>query len=69
MVKPLNLETGITFKKVNKLPIDDKSAGLAWFSSKPISPANNLSVTDLSGFIPENSYSTEINASPRRIKK
>lgn len=68
MVKPLNEDGEITFKKVNNLPVDDQSAVLAWFSSKPLTPGNNLSITDLSGLTPENSYSSEINSSPRTGK-
>jgi hypothetical protein len=65
MVKPLNSSSNIVFKKTNTLPNDDHSVGLAWFSSKVTSPANNLSITDLSGFIPENAYNTEINSNPK----
>lgn len=45
-------------RKVNNLPIDKSSTALAWFDSKPVTPANNISVTDISNFIPENSYNT-----------
>lgn len=55
-------------RKVNNLPLDDSSTALAWFNSKPVTPANNISVTDLSNFIPENSYSSNINASNRSAK-
>jgi hypothetical protein len=55
-------------RKVNNLPLDDSSTALAWFDSKPVTPANNISVTDLSNFIPENSYSSNINASNRSAK-
>lgn len=48
-------------KKVTNLPIDDNSMALSWFSSKAITPANNIFVTDLSNFTPENSYSSDIN--------
>jgi len=68
MSKPLNSDSDIKFKKTNNLPVDDQSVGLAWFSSKPISPANNLSITDLSGFTPENAYATEINSNPLDLK-
>jgi len=68
MFKPLNSDSDIKFKKTNNLPKDDQSVGLAWFSSKAISPANNLSITDLSGFTPENSYATEINSSSFNLK-
>jgi len=68
MFKPLNSDSDIKFKKINNLPKDDESVGLAWFSSKAISPANNLSITDLSGFTPENSYATEINSSSFNLK-
>jgi len=64
MSKPLNSDSNIKFKKTNNLPVDDHSVGLAWFSSKQISPGNNLSITDLSGFTPENAYATEINSNP-----
>lgn len=66
MTKPL--DAGVSFKKMSTLPADDQSAGLAWFSSKPVTPANNLSITDLSGFISENAYATEINSSPKNAK-
>lgn len=49
-------------RKVNNMPIDESSIALAWFNSKPVTPANNISITDLSNFIPENSYSSDINA-------
>jgi hypothetical protein len=49
-------------RKVNNMPIDESSTALAWFNSKPVTPANNISITDLSNFIPENSYSSDINA-------
>ena len=55
-------------RKVNNLPLDDSSTALAWFNSKPVTPANNISVTDLSNFISENSYSSNINASNRSAK-
>jgi len=55
-------------RKVNNLPLDDSSTALVWFNSKPVTPANNISVTDLSNFIPENSYSSNINASNRSAK-
>ena len=45
-------------RKVNNLPIDKYSTALAWFDSKPVIPANNISITDISNFIPENSYSS-----------
>ena len=68
MVKPFNYDTNAIFVKANKLPIDDKSAGIAWFSSRPVSPANNLSITDLSSFTPENAYSTEVGGDIRDSK-
>jgi len=68
MSKPLNSDSNIKFKKTNNLPVDDHSVGLAWFSSKQISPGNNLSITDLSGFTPENAYATEINSNPLDLK-
>lgn len=45
-------------RKVNNLPIDKFSTALAWFDSKPVIPANNISITDISNFIPENAYSS-----------
>jgi len=68
MVKPFNSDTNAVFVKANKLPIDDQSAGIAWFSSRPVSPANNLSITDLSSFTPENAYSTEVSGDIRDAK-
>lgn len=55
-------------RKVNNLPLDNSSTALAWFNSKPVTPGNNISVTDLSNFIPENSYSSNINASSKSAK-
>lgn len=55
-------------RKVNNLPLDNSSTALAWFNSKPVTPGNNISITDLSNFIPENSYSSNINASNRSAK-
>ncbi len=45
-------------RKVNNLPVDKSSTALAWFDSKPVTPANNVSITDISNFILENSYSS-----------
>lgn len=55
-------------RKVNNLPLDDSSMALAWFSSKQVTPSNNISITDLSNFTPENSYSSDIGASNNRAK-
>lgn len=52
----------IKIRKTTNLPSDNQTTALAWFNSKPLTPANNISITDLSNFIPENSYSSNINA-------
>lgn len=52
----------IKIRKTTNLPLDNDTTALAWFKSKPVSPKNNISITDLSNFIPENSYSSNINA-------
>jgi len=66
-VEKFNLNTDgtdqIKIRKTTNLPVDDSSTALAWFNSKPVTPGNNISITDLSNFIPENSYSSNINAS------
>ena len=54
--------------KAENLPIDDNSSAISWFSAKPITPQNNISITDLSNFTPENSYSSNINASNNQAK-
>lgn len=66
----LNIDNSsqIKIRKVNNLPVDDSSTALAWFNSKPVTPGNNISITDLSNFIPENSYSSNINASAGSAK-
>lgn len=49
--------------KAENLPVDNDASAISWFSTKPITPQNNISITDLSNFTPENSYSSNINAS------
>jgi len=68
MVQPFSPNSEAVFVKGNKLPVDDHSASIAWFSSKSVTPANNLSITDLSSFTRENAYSTEINTNPNTAK-
>lgn len=68
MAKPFNPNSEAVFTKSNNLPIDDHSAGIVWFSSKPVTPANNISITDLSSFTKENAYNTETNSNPSSLK-
>lgn len=64
----INEVSQLKVRKANELPKDNSSTALAWFDSKPVTPANNLSITDLSNFIPENSYSSDVNSLSSRAK-
>jgi len=58
MTKSLSENKEIVFKKATNHPKGENNVVLAWFSSNPVIPSNNLSITDLSAFTPENSYAS-----------
>lgn len=64
----INNKSQKKIRKAFNLPLDNDSAGLAWFSSKKVTPSNNISITDLSNFILENSYSSDSSSSFNRPK-